>query len=140
VMCKAISIFVILPSCSISKPQLFPNYGRIEMSPRAPPPFLAPLESMTFPGGDYGTGNMMETHGSCSYVCNQWPFRPCTMQTRWAWATCIHPYPQNPPPLDFNGQKMKHLNYPSCASVPDGCNRCDDECARREGRRGKDDY
>ena len=28
----------------------------------------------------------------------------------------------------------------SCADVPAGCNRCDDECARSEGKRGKDDY
>ena len=28
----------------------------------------------------------------------------------------------------------------SCADVPAGCNRFDDECARSEGKRGKDDY
>merc|ERR1711990_570603 len=148
-MWKEISIFALVSS-SISKPQFFPNYGHIEMSPRAPPPFLAPLEmSMSLTRGDYGTGsdgNLMERHLSCTYTCNVWPFQSCKMETFWPTgqfkerSECISPYWQNPPPLDFNGQKMKYSNYPSCASVPNGCNRCDDECARREGKRGKDDY
>merc|ERR1711974_364745 len=64
-MWKAISIFALVSS-SVSKPQFFPNYGHVEMSPRAPPPFLAPLEmSMSLPGGDYGTesdGNARKLH------------------------------------------------------------------------------
>merc|ERR1711974_447025 len=100
------------------------------------------MGSMSLPGGDYGTGsggNLMETHGSCTYTCNGWPFQMCLMQSQWGGATCIHPYPDNPPRF-VNGQKLKYGNYPQCGGVVPGCNRCDDECARREGKRGKDDY
>ena len=27
-----------------------------------------------------------------------------------------------------------------CNSIPSGCNRCDDVCAKRDGKSGKDDY
>jgi len=137
--------------------------GGAGMSDTAPLPFLAPLEmGKALPGGDYGLpssepqseqraqeplsgtgtggGNLKESHGSCSYKCDGWPFKFCTMSIRLTWSQCINPYDQNPPRIHFNGQKAKYSNYPTCASVPDGCNRCDDECAIRDGRSGKDDY
>merc|ERR1712032_377647 len=31
-------------------------------------------------------------------------------------------------------------NYPKCANVPSGCERCDDVCSRRDGNKDKLDY
>ena len=47
-------------------------------------------------------------------------------------ATCINPFPR--------GSSTKYSNYPECATVPDGCERCDDVCARRDGQRSRLSY
>jgi len=82
---------------------------------------------------------MMVISSSCSYECDGWPTQNCKMKTQFNWATCIPPYPPNRP-IGFDGKPMKYMNYPTCASIPSGCNRCDDECAKRDGKGGKDDY
>ena len=35
---------------------------------------------------------------------------------------------------------LTHFKFSSCATIPRGCNRCDDECAKKDGKQGKDDY
>merc|ERR1712110_590812 len=66
--------------------------------------------------------------GDCNYDCSGWPYAQCKMsiesQFRSASATCINPFPR--------GSSTKYSNYPECAQVPDGCERCDDVCAYRD--------
>ena len=91
----------------------------------------------------------------CQYNCEGWPYSQCevmdicqlgTSSSTWrtfqmsssdrfgsAKATCINPY--------FNrGSTAKFSNYPECATVPRGCQRCDDYCARQQGKRDRFDY
>ena len=48
-------------------------------------------------------------------------------------ATCINPIPS---PDSTN----MYSNYPTCASIPDGCTRCDDVCSERMGLEDRYDY
>merc|ERR1711936_922350 len=74
--------------------------------------------------------------GDCNYDCSGWPYAQCQMsiesQFRSASATCINPFPR--------GRSTKYSNYPECATVPDGCERCDDVCARRDGQSSRLSY
>merc|ERR1712141_242851 len=74
--------------------------------------------------------------GDCNYDCSGWPYAQCQMsiesQFRSTSATCINPFPR--------GSSTKYSNYPECATVPDGCERCDDVCARRDGQRSRLSY
>ena len=69
----------------------------------------------------------------CSYNCNGWPYKQCGMSSRFSSATCINPY------TDTLGSQI-FSNYPTCANVPSGCERCDDVCSRRDGNKDKLDY
>jgi len=129
------------------------DYGGNLMEQQSPggTDYAGNLMEQQSPGGtDYGS-NLMEQQspgGQCSYNCNGWPYQHCKVSKEssnglsWqsGWGTCIAPYPRNPPQINQHGQKVKFTNYPQCNGVPDGCNRCDDECARREGKSGKDEY
>merc|ERR1712170_330464 len=57
----------------------------------------------------------------------------CTMETRFRSATCINPYTSKSSSLIYS-------NYPECANVPSGCQRCDDVCSSRDGNKDKLDY
>ena len=74
--------------------------------------------------------------GDCSYDCSGWPYATCQMSIKSqfgsASATCINPYSR--------GSNMKFSNYPECAQVPDGCERCDDVCAKRDGKSNRLSY
>jgi len=69
----------------------------------------------------------------CSYNCDGWPYEQCGMSSRLSSATCINPY------TDTQGSQI-FSNYPECANVPSGCERCDDVCSRRDGNKDKLDY
>merc|ERR1712066_417770 len=75
--------------------------------------------------------------GNCQYDCQGWPYSQCEMSFssgfRSGSATCINPYFRR-------GSTAKFSNYPNCATVPQGCERCDDYCARQDGRRDRFDY
>ena len=47
-------------------------------------------------------------------------------------ATCINPFPP--------GSRTKYSNYPECADIPSGCQRCDDYCAQRDGKTSRNSY
>ena len=59
------------------------------------------------------------SNSGCSYNCNGWPYSQCEMSTRWGSATCINPF-------SSRGSSQIYSNYPNCANVPSGCERCDD--------------
>merc|ERR1712184_198969 len=93
------------------------------------------------PSGGAGGGRITiparpSLEGDCNYDCSGWPYAQCQMsiesQFRSASATCINPFPR--------GSSTKYSNYPECAQVPDGCERCDDVCAYRDGRRNRLSY
>ena len=69
----------------------------------------------------------------CSYNCDGWPYEQCGMSSRFSSATCINPFTDT-----LNSQIFS--NYPKCANVPLGCQRCDDVCSRRDGNKDKLDY
>merc|ERR1719341_490282 len=80
---------------------------------------------------------------TCVTTCDNWPYRNCKMELMrgnrdWGFATCIPPYSRQRDP--FTGNKVKHNNYPECARIPRGCERCDDTCAIRDGKSGRLDY
>merc|ERR1711936_1246425 len=81
-------------------------------------------------------GRFHRTVGHCNYDCSGWPYAQCRMfiesQFGSASATCINPFPR--------GGSTKYSNYPECSQVPDGCERCDDVCAYRDGRRSRLSY
>ena len=93
------------------------------------------------PSGGAGGGRITiparpSLEGDCNYDCSGWPYAQCQMsiesQFRSASATCINPFPR--------GSSTKYSNYPECATVPDGCERCDDVCARRDGQSSRLSY
>merc|ERR1711971_1443347 len=69
----------------------------------------------------------------CSYDCDGWPYKQCEMSTRWGSASCINPFARR-------GSTTIYSNYPKCANVPSGCERCDDVCSKRDGKQDKLDY
>merc|ERR1711953_1520474 len=73
----------------------------------------------------------------CQYNCEGWPYSQCEMSSSdrfgSAKATCINPY-------FTRGSTAKFSNYPECATVPRGCQRCDDYCARQQGKRDRFSY
>merc|ERR1711911_178048 len=48
-------------------------------------------------------------------------------------ATCINPFTSKSSSQIFS-------NYPECANIPSGCERCDDVCSSRDGKKDKLDY
>jgi len=70
--------------------------------------------------------------GTCSYNCDGWPYEQCRMKSRFSSATCINPFTSRSSSQIFS-------NYPECANVPSGCQRCDDVCSSRDGK-NKLDY
>merc|ERR1719278_68753 len=81
--------------------------------------------------------------GTCTTTCNNWPYGQCKVELRWGngghqSATCINPYTGST--NRFNNQPQKFSNYPKCASIPQGCRRCDETCALRDGKNYKFDY
>merc|ERR1712029_200687 len=73
------------------------------------------------------------SNSGCSYDCDGWPYKQCEMSTRWGSATCINPFARR-------GSTTIYSNYPNCANVPSGCERCDDVCSKRDGKQDKLDY
>ena len=71
--------------------------------------------------------------GTCSYNCDGWPYEQCKMASRFASATCINP-------LTSKSSSQIYSNYPECANIPSGCQRCDDVCSSRDGKKDKLDY
>merc|ERR1712137_1166718 len=71
--------------------------------------------------------------GTCSYNCDGWPYEQCKMESRFASATCINPFTSRSSSQIFS-------NYPECANIPSGCQRCDDVCSSRDGNKDKLDY
>jgi len=71
--------------------------------------------------------------GTCSYNCDGWPYEQCKTQSRFASATCINPFTSKSSSQIFS-------NYPECANIPSGCERCDDVCSSRDGKKDKLDY
>ena len=73
----------------------------------------------------------------CNYDCSGWPYAKCTMSIEYqfgaASAECIAPY-------HHEKRHIKFSNYPECKPPPYGCERCDDVCARRDGKRSRFDY
>merc|ERR1711953_691180 len=73
----------------------------------------------------------------CQYNCEGWPYSQCEMSSSdrfgSAKATCINPYFNRASTAEFS-------NYPECATVPRGCQRCDDYCARQQGKRDRFSY
>merc|ERR1711962_1951321 len=67
----------------------------------------------------------------CSYECSGWPNQKCITRRGNAWASCIAPFKQG----------IRVINYPKCATFKFfPCQRCDDVCAIRDGKRGKNSY
>ena len=73
----------------------------------------------------------LSSGGTCSYNCDGWPYEQCKMETRFGSATCVNP---------FSRSGQIYSNYPECANVPSGCQRCDDVCSSRDGNKDKLDY
>ena len=81
--------------------------------------------------GEIQFSDALSQEDQCSYNCDGWPYEQCRMSSRFRSATCINPY------ADIEGRQ---INYPTCANVPSGCERCDDVCSRRDGNKNKLDY
>merc|ERR1719384_887662 len=88
-------------------------------------PPTAPSDSPSPSGGSSSPGG-----SGCSYDCDGWPYSQCEMSGRRGSATCINPFPSR-------GSNQKYSN---CANVPSGCERCDDVCSKRDGKRNRLDY
>merc|ERR1712227_105930 len=76
--------------------------------------------------------------GECQYNCKGWPYEQCEMKrsgrfSGFASATCVNPY------IGKSSTK-KFSNYPECGNIPSNCERCDDYCARLEGRLDRFSY
>merc|ERR1712038_1034101 len=81
--------------------------------------------------------------GTCVTICDNWPHAQCKVGLErrnggYQAATCINPYTGST--NRFNNQPQKFSNYPECASIPQGCRRCDETCALRDGKNYKLDY
>ena len=63
---------------------------------------------------------------TCSYNCDGWPYKQCEMKGQFRTSTCVNPYVSRSSSVIFS-------NYPECATVPSGCQRCDDVCSSRDG-------
>ena len=69
--------------------------------------------------------------GECDYNCDGWPYQQCEVTKTFKYgefrrATCINPYASRSSYQMFS-------NYPECANIPSGCQRCDDVCSSRDG-------
>ena len=80
----------------------------------------------------------IRTPEECDYDCDGWPYRQCKVSKTFKKdgvfrsAECISPY--------YRKASYRMLvNYPECATVPSGCDRCDDVCSKRDGH-DKYDY
>ena len=71
------------------------------------------------------------------YKCDGWPYEQCEMLNKTLMATCINPY-TIPASNTSSGQFFS--NYPKCATIPSGCQRCDDVCSIRDGKKDRLDY
>ena len=76
------------------------------------------------------SGPAPSNEGECDYDCSGWPYQQCRVSKTfkyggWKSATCISPY------YSSSSYRMPS-NYPECASVPSGCQRCDDVCTGRD--------
>jgi len=81
--------------------------------------------------------------GTCVTICDNWPHAQCKVGLErrnggYQAATCINPYTGST--NRFNNQPQKFSNYPECASIPQGCRRCDETCALRDGKNYRLDY
>ena len=90
-----------------------------------------PLSPPQAPPSDY-------SEGGCDYDCGGWPYRQCKVSKTFKddgvfrSAECISPY--------YREASYRMLaNYPECATIPSGCERCDDFCSRKDGH-DKFDY
>ena len=82
-----------------------------ETVPELPPPLIA--VAVPAPG--------------CDYDCSGWPYKQCKVTKTFKYggfksATCISPY------YSKSSYRM-YSNYPECATVPSGCDRCDEVCS-----------
>ena len=92
------------------------------------------------PGGSVPLGRPAKPSGTisgdCQYDCDGWPYAQCQMFVSNKYgsssATCINPFPP--------GSRTKYSNYPECADIPSGCQRCDDYCAQRDGKTSRNSY
>jgi len=78
--------------------------------------------------------------GECTYNCQNWPYAQCEVKlTRkngfWQRASCLNPYYDT-----GSGVMITYKNYPECGEIPADCQRCDDFCAWKDGRRDRNDY
>jgi len=74
----------------------------------------------------------------CRISCHGWPYKQCEVKLvepdgYWQSATCLNPFISP-------GSKEKFVNYPICGNIAQGCSRCDDICARRDGLRNRNSY
>lgn len=90
----------------------------------------------------------------CTHSCKGWPHSQCSVTAHsengsWQTASCLNPYrdtqglfniPFNPFVILGTNKKHKYTNYPECGVIPGNCERCDDYCARIDGKRDRFDY
>merc|ERR1711915_41457 len=76
---------------------------------------------------------LVATSLACRYDCDGWPYSRCLVHETEKYnphGYCIAPYP-------YPAQQVPYSNYPECKDIPRGCQRCDDYCAQRDGRRNR---
>jgi len=72
--------------------------------------------------------------GYCKYTCQDWPYALCQMERGGhSMSKCINPFPRR-------DEEAMYGNYPTCGRTPEGCKRCDDFCAKKDGKRDRNDY
>merc|ERR1711874_460631 len=77
------------------------------------------------------------SQGYCKYSCRSWPYSRCQTEMRKSdgggmRSKCISPYGGN--------KKYYRHNYPHCSEMPRHCERCDDFCAKKDGKRNRNSY
>jgi len=104
------------------------------------------LTGLTKPSSSQETRSSLKeevAEGTCVTICDNWPHAQCKVGLErrnggYQAATCINPYTGST--NRFNNQPQKFSNYPECASIPQGCRRCDETCALRDGKNYRLDY
>lgn len=107
---------------------------------------LTTLTGLTKPSSSQETRSSLKeevAEGTCVTICDNWPHAQCKVGLErrnggYQAATCINPYTGST--NRFNNQPQKFSNYPECASIPQGCRRCDETCALRDGKNYRLDY
>lgn len=103
-----------------------------------------PIHQNDHHGGDIDLGPREEEQADgCVTLCDNWPLAECKVGRQYGnggykAATCIAPYTGKR--NHFDNRPQKFSNYPECASIPSGCIRCDEICARRAGKSSRYDY